>query len=48
MEHSSAVARGASSLYLAKIATLLAGTVYFFLLTNLLHSTLMVGVVTPR
>jgi O-antigen/teichoic acid export membrane protein len=46
MEHTSAVARGASSLYLANIATLLAGTVYFILLTNLLHSTLTVGVVT--
>ena len=46
MQGSSAVVRGASSLYLANIVTLLAGTVYFVLLTNLLHSTLLVGVVT--
>jgi O-antigen/teichoic acid export membrane protein len=40
------VVRGTSSLYLASIVTLLSGTVYFILLTNLLRSTSLVGVVT--
>ncbi|HUK51487.1 MAG TPA: lipopolysaccharide biosynthesis protein [Terriglobales bacterium] len=45
MEHDS-VARGASSLYVASIGTLLSAMVYFVVLTNYFHSTLLVGVVT--
>lgn len=46
MEHSSSVARGATSLYGANMVTLLAGMVYFVIMTNLFRSTIEVGVVT--
>jgi O-antigen/teichoic acid export membrane protein len=46
MEQNSSVAKGASSLYLASIVTLLSGMVYFVILTNYFRSTLLVGVVT--
>jgi O-antigen/teichoic acid export membrane protein len=41
-----AVAKGATSLYLASIVVLVANTLYFLVLTNFLQSTLEVGVVT--
>jgi O-antigen/teichoic acid export membrane protein len=46
LEHSSSVARGATSLYGANMVTLLAGMVYFVIMTNLFRSTIEVGVVT--
>ena len=46
METQSSVARGATSLYVANVAVLLANTAYFLVLTNILHSTIDVGVVT--
>ena len=42
----SAVGRGTVSLSVASIVQVVAGTGYFIILTNLLHSTLTVGVVT--
>lgn len=45
MQHESSIARGVVSLYTANIVTLLAGTAYFIVLTNVLEST-EVGVVT--
>ncbi len=47
MAHSRvAVARGATSLYIANVIVLVANTLYFLILTNILHSTLDVGIVT--
>lgn len=40
------VAKGATSLYVANIIVLVANTLYFLVLTNFLHSTLAVGIVT--
>jgi|SRR3972149_3799659 len=42
----SKVARGASSLYIANVVVLVANTLYFLVLTNVLRSTEDVGVVT--
>ncbi len=41
-----AVGRGATSLYIANVVVLVANTLYFLILTNVLRSTLGVGVVT--
>ena len=41
-----AVARGATSLYIANVVVLVANTLYFLILTNVLRSTLNVGIVT--
>ena len=41
-----AVARGATSLYIANVVVLVANTLYFLILTNVLHSILNVGIVT--
>lgn len=47
MAHSRvAVARGATSLYIANVVVLVANTLYFLILTNVLRSTLDVGIVT--
>lgn len=46
MKVQASVARGATSLYVANIAVLVANTLYFLVLTNFLRSTLGVGVVT--
>jgi len=46
LERNVSVARGASSLYVASIVTLLSGMLYFVVLTNYLRSTQLVGVVT--
>ena len=46
MEERVAVGRGSVSLFAANVAALLANTLYYVLLTNLLRSTLEVGVVT--
>jgi len=46
LKSQTAVARGATSLYLANVANLVANTLYFLILTNLLRSTLDVGVIT--
>ncbi len=47
MAHSRvAVARGATSLYIANVVVLVANTLYFLILTNVLRSTLGVGIVT--
>jgi O-antigen/teichoic acid export membrane protein len=46
LEAQASVARGATSLYVANVVVLLANTLYFLILTNLLHSTLAVGIVT--
>jgi len=40
------VAKGATSLYVANVVVLLANTLYFLVLTNILRSTLDVGIVT--
>jgi O-antigen/teichoic acid export membrane protein len=40
------VAKGATSLYVANVVVLLANTMYFLILTNILRSTLDVGIVT--
>jgi O-antigen/teichoic acid export membrane protein len=40
------VAKGATSLYVANVVVLLANTLYFLILTNILRSTLDVGIVT--
>jgi len=41
-----AVARGATAIYIANVVVLVANTLYFLILTNVLRSTLDVGVVT--
>lgn len=41
-----AVAKGATSLYVANIVVLIANTLYFLVLTNFLRSTLDVGIIT--
>jgi len=41
-----AVAKGATSLYIANVVVLVANTLYFLILTNVLRSTLDVGIVT--
>jgi O-antigen/teichoic acid export membrane protein len=47
MDHSRVtVAKGATSLYIANVVALVANTLYFLILTNVLHSTLDVGIVT--
>jgi len=47
MAHSRvAVARGATSLYIANVVVLVANTLYFLILTNILRLTLDVGIVT--
>lgn len=46
METQASVAKGATSLYVANIVVLVANTLYFLVLTNFLHSTLDVGIVT--
>ncbi len=46
METQASVAKGATSLYIANVVVLLANTLYFLILTNLLRSTLAVGIVT--
>lgn len=46
METQASVAKGATSLYIANIIALLANTLYFLVLTNILRSTLGVGIVT--
>ncbi|MGA2971431.1 MAG: lipopolysaccharide biosynthesis protein [Candidatus Bathyarchaeia archaeon] len=46
METQASVAKGATSLYAANVVILVANTLYFLVLTNLLHSTLGVGIVT--
>lgn len=47
MAHSRvAVAKGATSLYVANVVALVANTLYFLILTNVLHSTLDVGILT--
>lgn len=46
MKTQASVARGATSLYAANIVVLIANTLYFLVLTNFLHSTLGVGIVT--
>lgn len=46
METQASVAKGATSLYVANVVVLMANTLYFLVLTNFLHSTLDVGVVT--
>ena len=47
MAHSRvSVARGATSLYIANVVVLVANTLYFLILTNILRSTLKVGILT--
>ena len=47
MAHSRvSVARGATSLYIANVVVLVANTLYFLILTNILRSTLDVGILT--
>jgi O-antigen/teichoic acid export membrane protein len=47
MAHSRvAVARGATSLYIANVVVLVTNTLYFLILTNILRSTLDVGILT--
>ncbi len=46
MESQASVARGATSLYVANVVVLLANTLYFLVLTNILRSTTQVGIVT--
>jgi O-antigen/teichoic acid export membrane protein len=47
MAHSRVVvARGATSLYIANVVVLVANTLYFLILTNILRSTLDVGILT--
>ena len=46
MKSQTAVARGATSLYVANVIFLIANTLYFLVLTNVLRSTLDVGIVT--
>jgi O-antigen/teichoic acid export membrane protein len=41
-----AVARGATAIYVANVVALVANTLYFLILTNVLRSTLNVGIVT--
>jgi len=46
LKSQTAVARGATSLYVANVIFLIANTLYFLVLTNVLRSTLDVGIVT--
>lgn len=46
MESQVSVAKGATSLYAANVVVLLANTLYFLVLTNVLRSTLDVGIIT--
>jgi O-antigen/teichoic acid export membrane protein len=46
LEAQAAVAKRATSLYAANVVVLLANTLYFLILTNILKSTLSVGIVT--
>jgi O-antigen/teichoic acid export membrane protein len=46
LKSQTAVARGATSLYVANVTNLVANTLYFLILTNILPSTLDVGVIT--
>jgi O-antigen/teichoic acid export membrane protein len=46
LETQASVAKGATSLYVANVVVLLANTLYFLVLTNILRSTLDVGIVT--
>lgn len=46
MATQTSVAKGATSLYVANVVVLLANTLYFLVLTNILRSTLDVGIVT--
>ena len=46
LETQASVAKGATSLYVANVVVLVANTLYFLVLTNFLHSTLDVGIVT--
>lgn len=46
VESQTSVTRGATSLYAVNVVMLLANTVYFLILTNVLTSTLNVGVIT--
>jgi O-antigen/teichoic acid export membrane protein len=46
LETQASVAKGATSLYVANVVVLLANTLYFLILTNILRSTLDVGIVT--
>ena len=46
LETKASVAKGATSLYIANIVVLVANTLYFLILTNILRSTLDVGIVT--
>jgi O-antigen/teichoic acid export membrane protein len=46
LESQASVARGATSLYVANVVVLLANTLYFLVLTNILRSTTQVGIVT--
>jgi O-antigen/teichoic acid export membrane protein len=46
LETQASVAKGATSLYVANVVVLVANTLYFLVLTNFLHSTLNVGIVT--
>ena len=46
MATQTSVAKGATSLYVANVVVLLANTLYFLILTNILRSTLDVGIVT--
>lgn len=46
VELETSVAKGATSLYVANVVSLVANTLYFLILTNILQSTVQVGVVT--
>jgi hypothetical protein len=46
LETQASVAKGAPSLYIANIIVLIANALYFLVLTNILRSTLDVGIVT--
>jgi O-antigen/teichoic acid export membrane protein len=46
LQTQTSVAKGATSLYVANVVVLLANTLYFLILTNILRSTLDVGIVT--
>jgi O-antigen/teichoic acid export membrane protein len=46
LQTQASVAKGATSLYVANVVVLLANTLYFLILTNIMRSTLNVGIVT--
>jgi O-antigen/teichoic acid export membrane protein len=46
LQTQTSVAKGATSLYVANVVVLLANTLYFLVLTNIMRSTLDVGIVT--